>query len=75
MTIQDLREFYTLETLAARLNRSVVGVRTRLRASGRLPRGQYAHAKGSPLMFPVAEIEALIAADPSLVLPAKECGQ
>lgn len=75
MTIQDLVEFYTLETLAARLNRSVVGVRTRLRASGRLPRGQYAHAKGSPLMFPVAEIEALIAADPSLILPAKGDGQ
>lgn len=72
---QHMTEFYTLETLAARLNRSVVGVRTRLRASGRLPHGQYTHAKGSPLMFPVAEIEALIAADPSLVLPAKECGQ
>ena len=74
MTIQNLVEFYTLETLAARLNRSVVGVRTRLRASGRLPRGQYAHAKGSPLMFPVAEIEALIERDPGLVLPAKAKG-
>jgi len=75
MTIQDLRGFYTLETLAARLGRSVVGVKTRLRKSGRIPKGTYSETKGRPLHWPIAEIEALIAADPSLVLPAKEDAQ
>lgn len=72
-----MTEFYTLvvePTLQDRLNRSVPGIH-KLRREGRLPRGQYSPAHGCRLMFPVAEIEALIAADPSLVLPAKGDGQ
>ena len=62
---------YTLETLALRLNRSIVGVRTRLRKAGRLPKCQYAKTQGSMVFWPIGEIEAAIAADPGLVLPAK----
>lgn len=67
--------FYTLETLAARLNRSEVGVRTRLRKSKRITPGRRNGQPGGYLVWPIAEIEALIAADPSLVLPAKEDAQ
>ena len=74
MTIQNLVELYTLETLAARLNRSEVGVRTRLRASGRIPKGRRNGQPGGYLVWDVDVIEAAIAADPGLVLPAKAKG-
>ena len=72
--MQELRSFYTLETLAARLNRSSVGVRIKLRKSGRLPKAQYGTTHGCPLLWPVDVIEAAIAADPGLVLPPKTKG-
>lgn len=73
MTIQDLVEFYTLETLAARLNRSRVGIRIKLRKSGRIPE-PLTSGTGNPLRWNAAEIEALIERDPGLVLPAKAKG-
>lgn len=68
-----MQEFYTLvvePTLQDRLDRSVPGIH-KLRRQGLLPRGQYSPLQGHRLMWPVDEIEALIAANPSLVLKAK----
>lgn len=70
-----MQEFYTLPQLAARLNRSEVGVRTRLRTSGRIPKGRRNGQPGGYLAWDIDEIEALIERDPGLVLPAKEGAQ
>lgn len=70
-----MQEFYTLPQLAARLNRSEVGVRTRLRTSGRIPKGRRNGQPGGYLVWDVDVIEAAIFADTGLVLPAKEGAQ
>lgn len=68
--MQD-NEFYTLPQLAARLNRSVICVRTRMKSDGRIPWPRPFSARGPALQFPVGMIEEAIAANPDLVQKKK----
>ena len=66
-----MQQFYTLVTLAARLNRSVVGVRTRLLPAKKIPQPKRGKTLGRPMLWSVAVIEKAILKNPALVLKAK----